>query len=113
MCTACKPGAFGGQRRAPDPLDLEFQMAVSHSPVPGAEPGSLTGATSALNRCARLSSPVTGHFEVVLFVVPSLTLPHLHNPHRWAFLNYWVQIAYGRNTQNKPLPSFMSKRVKT
>ena len=32
MCTMCMPGAFGGQKRALDPLELELQMAVSHHP---------------------------------------------------------------------------------
>lgn len=29
MCTMCVPSAYGGQKSALDPLQLEFQMVVS------------------------------------------------------------------------------------
>jgi hypothetical protein len=40
LCTMCVPGAHGGQKRAPDPLDLELEMVVMHHVVLGIKPGS-------------------------------------------------------------------------
>lgn len=34
LCATCVPGAHKGQKRAPDPLDLELDVAVSHNVGP-------------------------------------------------------------------------------
>jgi hypothetical protein len=33
MCNMCVPGIHRGQKRASDPLELEFQMVLSHHVV--------------------------------------------------------------------------------
>lgn len=38
ICT-CVPGAFGGQKRAPDSLGLDLQVVMRHHLVVGIEPG--------------------------------------------------------------------------
>lgn len=30
LCTICMPGAFGGQKKGSDPLELESQMVISY-----------------------------------------------------------------------------------
>ena len=49
MCTMYMPGAYGGQKRVSDALELELQVVVSHEWVLGIIPGSFERTASAFN----------------------------------------------------------------
>lgn len=49
LCIFCTPGIHRGQKRALDPLELEFYIFVSHEVKQGIEPESSGRATSVLN----------------------------------------------------------------
>ena len=49
VCPYRVPGAYGGQKKASDPLALELQLALSNHVGAEIEPGSSERAASALN----------------------------------------------------------------
>lgn len=59
----CLFGAFRVQKRAPDPLELELEMVVSHQVGAGDGTVASERAASAFNRCAICPAPSSINFK--------------------------------------------------
>jgi hypothetical protein len=62
LCIRYMPSTSGSQKRASDPLDVEFQRVVSHHWVLGIEPRSSARVSSALNCWASFLASIFAFF---------------------------------------------------
>lgn len=81
LCTTSIPGAFGWQRRAPDPQTLELQVVVNTMKVLGIEPKTSAGAANTFNHWIISPAPLFIYFFALWIFGPPVEFTVRGNGH--------------------------------